>query len=247
MSHDLANLYIIKYHNFYNADMYQNGENRWLRQAVISLQNPVIFDVGANIGEWTHNVLAINPSAVVHTFEPTPTSFEEISKRSYPSQVYHNNMGLGDETKSLVFYDYGGEHAHNSLYQRHDKPYQQQITISIDTLAHYCTQHAITRIHYLKIDTEGNDYRVLVGAKPLLEQGQIDMIQFEYGDNYLDARVFLKDIFDLIAPLPYSIYLILPNQLRHIPQYHQTYERFMYANYVIIHNQVAERLKFEHK
>lgn len=240
--HDLANIYIAKYNNFYNSDIYTNREYRWLNQAIVSLQTPVIFDVGANIGKWIEGVLKINPTAIIHAFEPTATTFEKLSQHAFSSAIHLNNIGLGDEKKSLILYDYGDDNSHNSLYPRHDKPYQTQITVELDTLTNYCHQHDIKHIDYLKIDTEGHDYHVLVGAKSLLEQEQVDMIQFEYGNNYIDARIFLKDIFDLIAPLNYAIYRILPNTLRLIPNYHETHERFIYSNYVILNKKIASRL-----
>lgn len=240
--HDLANLYIVKYHNFYNSDIYTNGEYRWLKQAIGQLQNPVVFDVGANIGKWIETVLAIQSSAQIYAFEPSPTTFSKLQQQPFAHSVSLHNLGLGDEKKSLILYEYDNQSAHNSLYPRHDKPFHHQTTVEMDTLVNYCATHHINHINYLKIDTEGNDYHVLVGAKSLLENEQIDIIQFEYGNNYLDARIFLKDIFDLFAPLNYSIYRIMPKSLRHIPTYHESHERFMYSNFTIIHNRLVKDL-----
>jgi len=240
--HDLANLYIGKYNNSYNIDIYTNGEYRFLKQAIESRKNPIIFDVGANIGHWTESVLKTNPSAIIHAFEPSPTSFPVLSQKPFPQTATINNLGLGDKKQVLTFYEYGNEHTHNSLYPRHDKPYKSEISIPVDTLSNYCIEHAIEHINYLKIDTEGHDYHVLVGAKSFLEQEKIDVIQFDNGNNYIDARIFLKDIFDLIAPLNYSLYRIMSKNLRPIHAYHEVYERFTYSNFVIINKKIMQGL-----
>ncbi len=245
--HDLANMYINKYHNSGNIDMQTNGEYRWLAQNLQSQRTPIVFDVGANIGKWSQAVLNINPSAVIHAFEPSPTSYPLIAKNNFPENVYINNLGLGDKTGELTFYEYGDAHSHNSLYPRHDKPYVSKTTIQVDTLENYCQTHHIDHINYLKIDTEGHDYYVLMGAKSLLEQEKIDVIQFEYGNNYLDARLFLKDMFDLIQDMNYSIYRIMPKGLHFIPKYHEVHERFTYTNYTIVNHQIAQRLQLKHR
>lgn len=242
-----ANLYLNKYHNFSNVDMYRNGEHRWLKQAISSKQNPMIFDVGANVGKWTLDALSINSSAIIHSFEPTPAIFEKLSQQIFPPSVSINKLGLGDIQKVVSFYEYGEMHTHNSLYQSHTKPYQSKIDVHIDTIDNYCLEKNITHIDYLKVDTEGNDYYVLVGAKRMLENAKIDIIQFEYGNKYIDAKVFLKDIFDLIEPLNYSIYRIMPKSLLFIPKYHNSHEKFIYSNYTIIHNSVAQTLGIPHR
>lgn len=245
--HDLANMYINKYHNSGNVNMKTNGEYRWLAQNLQSQQSPMVFDVGANIGKWSQATLEINPNAIIHVFEPSPTSYPLIANNHFPEHVYINNLGLGDKAGELTFYEYGDSHSHNSLYPRHDKPYMSKTTIQVDTLAHYCQTHQIDHINYLKIDTEGHDYYVLKGAISLLEQEKIDVIQFEYGNNYLDARLFLKDMFDLIQDMNYSIYRILPKSLHFIPKYHEVHERFTYTNYTIVNNRIAERFHLHHQ
>ena len=241
-----ATMYINKYHNYSNIDMHTNGEYRWLKQVIESETNPVVFDVGANMGKWTKIILSLNSSAVVHAFEPTPTIFEQLSQQQFPPQVHLNHLGLGDKKTILPFYEYDA-HTHNSFHQSHIQPYQRVVDVQIDTLNNYCSQMGIDNIRYLKIDTEGNDYFVLLGAKSLLEQEKIDVIQFEYGSKYIDARVFLKDVFTFIEPLNYSIYKIMQKNLLHLPQYANQYEKFVYSNYTIVHNRIAETLGLAHR
>lgn len=245
--HDLAIMYINKYHNSGNIDMKTNGEYRWLAQCLQSKLSPIVFDVGANVGKWSQAVLDIHPNAIIHAFEPSPTSYPLLAQHPFPANVHINHLGLGDKQGELTFYEYGDAHSHNSLYPRHDKPYVNQTTIQVDTLEHYCAKNQIEHIDFLKIDTEGHDYYVLQGGKSLLEQEKIDVIQFEYGNNYLDARLFLKDMFDLIDDMNYSIYRIMPKHLHFIPKYHEIHERFTYTNYTIVNHKTAQQFGLQHR
>ena len=47
----------------------------------------------------------------------------------------------------------------------------------------------------MKIDVEGAELDVLLGAKELLNKGHIDYLQFEYGGTFVDANVTLRQVF----------------------------------------------------
>ena len=74
--------------------------------------------------------------------------------------------------------------------------------------------------------------------KILLKENRIKMIQFEYGGCNLDARVFLKDIFDFFKDLDYKIYKIFPNEVKLIESYGQYLDNFQYANYVAVQKKI---------
>src|SRR5438445_13543774 len=56
---------------------------------------PVIFDVGANHGVWCREVLAVNPRARVHCFEPATSTWEELKRSRLPPNVVCNRLALG--------------------------------------------------------------------------------------------------------------------------------------------------------
>lgn len=239
--HFIAQQYIRKYNNFENNDADTNGEHWWLSRALQSLSQPVIFDVGANVGNWTASALQINPNARIHAFEPVESTYKQLVSRGFENVVC-NQSGMGNDQKTMQIFTYPDANSHNSLYPRHDKTYGGVEEIRIDTLDHYCAENNINHIDYLKIDTEGSDFYVLQGAKSLLEAHKIKMLQFEYGNNYIDARIFLKDIFDFIAPLDYSLYRLMPNSLLHLAEYHHSYEVFIYCNYVLLSPEIVASL-----
>ena len=51
----------------------------------------------------------------------------------------------------------------------------------------------LERLNLLKIDAEGNEYKILLGAKQALQANIIDVIQFEFNEMNVISRVFMKD------------------------------------------------------
>lgn len=231
----MSRMYMLKYNNQISFDPVKNGEQRFLQHMIAGKAQPVVFDVGANKGDWTAAALSVNAAARIHAFEPFPESYQGLVARGFPANVTCVNQGMGAKKDTVTLYIYADASTHNSMYARSDKPYDSTISFSMTSLEDYCAENHIERIDLLKIDAEGNDFYVLQGAKSLFEAGRIGGVQFEYGNNYIGARVFLKDVFDFIAPYPYKIARIMPHGLDVMP-YHYGLENFTYANYAIIPN-----------
>ena len=101
------------------------------------------------------------------------------------------------------------------------------------TLETFCSEHNITRIVFAKVDTEGNDMRVLEGARDLLERGAIDFLQFEYNHRWILFRNYLKDVFDLVEPLGYRVAKVTPHGLEVYRHWHFELEVFWEGNYLV--------------
>lgn len=140
-----------------------------------SLKNiKVVFDVGARADI---DYLEIKPNAEYHLFEPNPEFFEELkAKVGDKKNVHLNNFGLGDIE---------GEFAYNNNNQAFNNgeatPGQADRILPVKTLDWYIKEHNIKRIDFLKIDTEGYDYKVLLGGMEAIKITRY--IQFEHWNN----------------------------------------------------------------
>lgn len=140
-----------------------------------SLKNiKVVFDVGARADV---DYLELKPNIELHAFEPNPDFFEELkTKIGDRKNVYLNNYGLGDVE---------GEFEYNNSSQAFNNgecpPGSPDRKLPVKTLDWYVKEHKIKRIDFLKIDTEGYDYKVLLGGKEALKITRY--IQFEHWDN----------------------------------------------------------------
>jgi hypothetical protein len=85
----------------------------------------------------------------------------------------------------------------------------------------------------LKIDVEGHEYAVLQGALGMINKKSIRAIQFEYGQTYIEARTYLKDIYNLFEKKDYTIYKLYPDGPRKMT-YTYDLENMRYSNYLIL-------------
>jgi FkbM family methyltransferase len=217
-------------------DMRVNGEVALMRQRLPSAS--VVFDVGANVGDWTACALAINARAEYHCFEPSAATFAALQQRGWPPNVRLNHGALGAANGPMTLHVFGERLGANSLYDRRgtDARTQRLEAVAVGTVDGYCADHGIGRIDFLKLDTEGHELAVLEGASSMLRDGRIEAIQFEYGGTYIDARIWLRDVWDLVGRLNpvYRFYKLHPDGPRRIDAYRQTLETFQYSNWAIL-------------
>lgn len=151
-------------------------------QSLPAGERPVIFDVGANIGQ---TAIAFNlsiPEAEIHSFEPFSQTFETLQKYATPLTNVHCWQVALSATAGVLHVPQTEIEANsvmNSLTsaKTDDSPDAEAITVS--TVDDFCLEHRIKKIDLLKIDTEGFDLEVLKGAKEMLSQGNISSVLIE--------------------------------------------------------------------
>lgn len=230
------------------SDMQLNGEYLLQRQIFHQFANSreklVLFDVGANVGNWTHYALerAAEHRMVgrleIHAFEPIPFTFRTLTDRikdhPFSNSVHLVSCALSSQEGSAEMFSVGENAGTSSLHldsTRNDLPRIQVETTTIDA---YCQQKGIPVIHFLKCDAEGHDMEVILGAKTLFEEQRIMVIQFEYNHVWISSRHYLKDAFDFVADLPYDVGRVTPSGIEIYKEWHPELERFFEGNYVLI-------------
>jgi FkbM family methyltransferase len=158
----------------------------------------VIFDAGANRGQFLQLALSEFGQSVIHAFEPSSAAFAELRQRfGAKSGVVLNNFALGSETSERsLYYDVAGSEL-SSLYPRrveyHGHSFTGSEQVQVKTLDDYCAEQGVTRIDLLKLDVEGHELAVLNGALKMFERDAIDRVSFEFGGCNLDSRTFVRD------------------------------------------------------
>lgn len=213
-----------------NCDMQTNGE-----LLVMKLIQPgaLVFDVGAHTGEWSLGLLRIQPGVIVHAFEPVPLLFKDLNTLS----VIAHNFGLSDISGSIPFFYYGKHPVLSTLHRRLEAERKLDMIpdifdVRLERLDTFCEEMKIEHIDFLKIDTEGHELNVLLGAEHLLKNQAIDFIQFEYGGCYLDSKTTLEQVYMYLKSNGYNVYRIFPFGLVKITKWRHELENFTYANYL---------------
>lgn len=222
-----------------------SGEQFALRRASQLLHaqpQRVVFDVGANLGAFTRAALeAFGPATRVLAFEPSPQTFGLLTAAlAGHAGVEPHNLGLGEQPGRLNLYSDGVGSGMASLYQRdlqaQGRVLDQVEQVEVTTLDRFCAEHQITAIDYLKLDVEGHELSVLRGARGLLEAEAIRLIQFEFGGCAIDARVFYRDLYQLLNSR-FRLYRMLRDGLVFLPQYSERDEVFVTTNFLAVSRQ----------
>ncbi|MFT3980979.1 MAG: FkbM family methyltransferase [Ferruginibacter sp.] len=201
---------------------------------------PVFFDVGANVGNYSLMLQQYFPAAVIYSFEPNPSSFKRLQSRfAGNANIHLLQKGLGAEQADLTMYSYGlddaSEHASMNkdvMKELHEAGEAVSFTVPVDTLDAYCRSNAVDTIDFLKIDVEGFELEVLKGAKEMISRKKIGLIQFEFNEMNVYTRVFLKDFYELLPG--YSFYRLLDKSLLPLGAYNPRNEIFRYQNIMAV-------------
>jgi FkbM family methyltransferase len=215
-----------------NDDPSTNGEFALLRAYL--QPGMVAFDVGANLGNWTMQALAIQPSLRIYAFEPVSHLFESIHQRfAGDKRVICTNVVLADQAGQSEIYLDRKWSGSNSLFCRGLFSEFRTETVTAATGDAFVVEHRLGAVDFLKLDVEGAEVKVIQGFRETFARRQIGLCQLEYGGTYIDARVFLRDIFTFADQVGYGVAKLLPSRVRFLEHYDPTLENFKYANFLL--------------
>ena len=160
-----------------------------VQKNLINIPKPIIFDVGAHIGQTYEIYRKLFPDAYIYCFEPYSNSFKKLEKTisKHPSSFCYQmaisksigqstlNLNLSSATNSLLETDQRGKfYWGNNLLETVDK-----VIVDTTTLDDFCEKNGIDTISILKLDTQGHEFDVLLGSQSLLRNQKINMIYME--------------------------------------------------------------------
>ena len=138
-------------------------------------QDMVCIDLGSNIGYYAvieSNI--IGESGKVFAIEPSPVNFP-ILKLNLENQKKNNfvayNIGIGDKNEEMEFIisaksNWSRIRMNNEKINSEDKV----IKIPVKTLNSFVNENDIKKIDILRMDVEGFEYSILLGANEVLEK-----------------------------------------------------------------------------
>ena len=181
----------------------------------------IVIDAGANIG--LYSIIAsklVGKSGEVHSFEPALETFNILEKNiliNNLSNVKINKMGLGDKEGKFVLsipndvpYGFADSYRFVDLTTNEVTDSKKSEIINIQTIDNYCAVNKVSHVDFIKIDVEGLQYQVLIGAKKTLENNRV-IILFEAPPTDLVKNIKnykQEDSFIFLNSIGYSIYII---------------------------------------
>lgn len=177
-----------------------------LRQLAVETERPVIFDVGANVGQTILKFREQFHAPLIHAFEPGPEPFAKLQQLATGVPDLHlNNVALGARTGVAPYFENTAGSEMNSLLEPRPEGWggghvSGQREVPMATLDEYCAARGIPRIDILKTDTQGYDFEVVKGAAGLIGRKAVQLIYMEilFSDMY-KGQARLDEIYGWLA------------------------------------------------
>jgi FkbM family methyltransferase len=217
----------------------ENGE-QWLLRRIATCSPTVVFDVGANVGDWAAEVVRVAPDAQVHAFELVPATARQLSDRFRCNpRVTVVGSGLLDEPGTAQVRHYPSEPVLSGVVLKGvtDVPHpvaHEWLDVPVTRGDDYCAERGVDHIDLLKIDAEGSDHLVLKGFARMLEGGSVGAVQFEYGRANALNRFLLADFYELLEAAGMRVGKLYPSYVD-FRDYDVLHEDFIGPNFVAVH------------
>ena len=170
----------------------------------------IFFDVGANIGQTVSGIRRYFQGAEIWCFEPIKKTYGKLTQNISDKKVQCFQIGFGSQKSKLDVYinDFKTTSDRFSLkVEEVDKTSSYKETVSIEILDDFVIENKINKIDYLKIDTEGYDLEVLLGASNLLKNDSVSFIETEVSMNpENNFHVKFEDVKQYLENFDYRLY-----------------------------------------
>lgn len=173
----------------------------------------VVVDVGANIGTVTlQATICVGSSGMIYSIEPHPQIFKFLDgniKLNNFDNVKLFNVALGDKSGTILFSNQRSDCQNKIVLEKSDETIEVPIKL-LDELA-----INEPKIDLLKIDVEGFEQFVLLGAKKTLEKTKcvyIETIKKLY--NYYNYDI--DEIFKILHNSGFELFTISKNSIKKI-------------------------------
>tara|TARA_Y100000590_G_scaffold124094_1_gene141972 strand:+ start:4718 stop:5440 length:723 start_codon:yes stop_codon:yes gene_type:complete len=165
---------------------------------IFKQSNLNIIDIGANTGQSIDRFKKLFNKSKIYSIEPSKYAFNKL-KKNYNNikDVFLYNFAIGDKNQKKIFFDYennvlSGFNKLNKQNRLKNKLNKQ--IVSVSTLDNFCKKNKLKNIHILKIDTQGNEAKVLKGSSKSIRMGIFNIIELEIimGDYYEEYSNFYE-------------------------------------------------------
>lgn len=178
-------------------------------------QDGIIFDIGANVGIMSLQFAKSVPQGTVYAFEPTDYAYKKLKKNLWLNKEISNIITIqsfvsrqstrNHQIKAYSSWKVDGNKADNThpVHGGTAMPADNVPAISLDD---FCANEKISRLDFIKIDTDGHEIDVLMGADGCISKFRPKII-FEVGLYIMKEHgISFSDYWDYFAPINYELF-----------------------------------------
>lgn len=204
------NVYIDKLKNIIlkknqNADAFQTSDTElWLKKYPIK----TFIDIGAYVGEYVKFSQRLYPHSKIYAFEPLSEPFKmltELKNKSKNLTIY--NFALSDKNTKQTFYksSYPPSSSLLQMDKLHKKSFpfssgSKRKIVNVRTLDSVFKELFLEKEIFIKIDTQGNEGKIIDGGKNIIKQARIIQLEVSFYSLYRKQPLF-HDIYQKLYRL----------------------------------------------
>jgi FkbM family methyltransferase len=177
-----------------------------------SKHNPIIFDIGANMGTYTTWMSKIFPEGKIYSFEPQRSVFQILCGNlaiNNLHNVYAYQFALGKENSIIQinepnyfgYEDYGTFSLVENVITNLTN---EKLTVEIKTLDWFVENYSVPYVDFIKIDVEGMDLDVLDGARKTIDRFH----PYIFIEHYDNKKSILESVIKFVEEYEYEYELV---------------------------------------
>ncbi len=229
---------------------YETEELSMVRRVVSFFgDNPVIYDVGANIGYYGLSIKKWKPGSEVFFFEPVPQTYKRLNNNILLNGMngcHTFNFGLYNRECETEFYYDIVESGASSLSDLLERQTTEKIHVRMRKLDNVVEEESascpsISTVDFLKCDVEGAELFVYQGGIETIKRNKPVILSEMYRKWEAKQGYHPNDIINLLSQIGYGCYVIDQGGIREI----ETVTHNKETNYLFFHKQKHSRMVAE--
>jgi FkbM family methyltransferase len=214
------------------ADSWELIEQEQLRRFLKWSAADCVFDVGANCGQYAARLRKLGFRGIIISFEPNPDAAEKLHESARGDSKwfihetaldqFHRQVKLKLMKRSVFTSLHEPDHSQTSHFTEMNAV-EREVTITTETLASLFPElrarHGFTR-PFLKLDTQGHDLSVVLGAGPCINefvglQSELSLVRL-----YKESPD-MHEALENYGRLGFKLSALVPNNAGHFPDLYE--------------------------
>lgn len=196
-----------KWFRYFESD-YEKENIEFLKK--VCKPNMTVFDIGAHLGLMSMICSQLmTKKGKVYSFEPTPKTFEVLKKviqlNKVTELVIPVNKAVAKENATIDFYLSADEGSNsNSLVSKNHRD-RKPVKINVTSLDLFVSENTISKVDLIKIDAEGSELDVLLGAENTIFKFKPIIILALHPPLIINNNHNIEDIYNFLIKHNYTI------------------------------------------
>jgi FkbM family methyltransferase len=166
--------------------VYEEKDFSFCLDSIRAVKNPVLIDAGANAGfhsmRWLQRREDLHLVAIEASPETATLLSQNIAQNGFGSRCQVKQLALGDKNQEVEFI-LSRDDAFSSLFANNRTPEKERVRVAMRTLDQVVEEIRLSKIDLIKIDVEGAEHMVILGAKNTLERFRPKIFMEIYSGN----------------------------------------------------------------